>query len=138
MIETNLTQLMISLVRGFSIARAAQSFGITKSIATKALEKDPLTADEYLKKAGDLASGASPKSIVGGVNQSITTVTEIQKEVDRLPTVNDSIKQETSTVSFAANNTTEFPFERQGTKATNATVLGDLAGQTGRKLNTSA
>ena len=128
MVESNLTKLMSILVKGFSVAKAAQSFGVQQSLASKVLRNAPFTANEFLKKGGDLTGAADPKSF-RGFQDRLTTVSELQKF--RQSSANDRIKQKTNTVAFAVENAVKLPFETQGD-------LRSLAGHTGRRLNISA
>ena len=126
--------MLEKIIQGFSVAGAAKAFGVQNSLASEVLDRKPLTADEYLVRGGarpdkNLSETANPKSMKGGVNRWLTTVPEIQTY--KMTSVNDRIRQKTNTVSFAVQNTTDTPFDRQGD-------LSQLAGQTGRKLDTSA
>ena len=121
---------MVSIVQGFNVSGAAQAFGLRNAAATKVLDADlEITAKEFSEKGGDIAAAKPTSSLQGGLNQSLTNFSDFQPP--RQPNVKDSIRQETNTLSFAVQNAFELPFERQG----DFTLV---AGQTGRRLKTSA
>ena len=99
-------------VNGYSARKAAQSYGIKNSEASRTLKAQPVTSDRFSNSNGNLEISADKISLTGGINKSVPKVEDSLKLTP--PSITGKIIQNTNPVSFAVRNIVEQPFERQG------------------------